>query len=94
MTMQQHERLALDGQNYPLLDRPLQQCSDPEVSAKVEAIVKDKRMHNTSLRRNYLGLWSVRDHSLYLDDVQVLCEEHLASVASTSPQRGLRWLFP
>lgn len=94
MSMQEQERLTLDGREYPLLDRPLERCEDAVVFTRVQSVIHDPRMHDSSLHRNYLGSWSIRQNCLFLEDVEILCEEHLGSNTKELPRRGLAWLFP
>lgn len=94
MTMQKEERLEYESQEYPLLSRPLEECLDPVVHAKVLSMVHDPRMYNSSLHRNYRGCWVVRDGSLWLEDLIVLDEDRLAAIDPAHPKRGIASLFP
>jgi hypothetical protein len=94
MTMQKQERLVYEGHEHPLLSRPLEECLEPVVYAKVQSMIHDSCMHNSSLHRGYRGCWVVRNSSLWLEDLLITDEHRLAAIEPSHPRRGIASLFP
>lgn len=75
-TAQQSEIIFINGKMYGMLSCPI------EVDSVMQDIIKKIRpaeiVTNTSLWRGYVGYWSIKKNTLYLDSLQFEIEDHEA----------------
>ena len=77
MTAQMHEKLIIDGEEFPLaFCPPLPTDSGGVIEVENEALqkqIKDqeipRRIFSTACWRRYLGTWEIKGGKLYLNDV-------------------------
>ena len=72
-TAQQSEKIFINGKKYDMLSCPLERNSI--IHEILEKIKPAKIVTNTSLWRGYVGYWSIKKNTLYLDSLQFEIED-------------------
>lgn len=67
-TAQQGEMIFINGKKYIMLSCPIE--ADSIVSEAIEEIKPTGTVSNTSLWREYIGYWSIKNENLYLDSLK------------------------
>lgn len=72
-TAQQSEKIFINGKKYDMISCPLER--DRTILEILEKIKPAKIVTNTSLWRGYIGYWSIKKNTLYLDSLQFEIED-------------------
>lgn len=72
-TAQQSEKIFINGKKYDMISCPLER--DRTIHEILEKIKPAKIVTNTSLWRGYIGYWSIKKNTLYLDSLQFEIED-------------------